>query len=156
MKGPERLVRLIEPVVEGLGYEMVGVEFDSHLRVLRVYIDQETGIGLDDCTAVSHQLSGLLTVEDPVPGNYHLEVSSPGMDRPLFTVEHYNRVLGSLIRLQTYRPIGLRRRFKGRLVALSEGMVVIKDDTTEIQIPFDAIEKARVIPEFEQKNRKGN
>jgi ribosome maturation factor RimP len=156
MKGPDRLVQLLEPVVNGLGYEMVGLEFDSHLRVLRVYIDQDDGVGLEDCTKVSHQLSGVLNVEDPIPGNYHLEVSSPGLDRPLFTLEHYRRFAGSLVRMQLLRPVDGRRRFKGRLMSADDGLIVIRqDDGVESRLPFEAIEKARVIPEFEQKNRKG-
>ena len=90
MRAREGLVELLEPTVEGMGYELVGVEFDGHQRVLRVYIDRPEGITVDDCSAVSYQLSGLLDVEDPITGRYQLEVSSPGMDRPLFIgeVEH--------------------------------------------------------------------
>jgi ribosome maturation factor RimP len=155
MKGPERLTRLVEPVVEGLGYELVGLEFDSRVRILRVYIDRQGGVTLDDCTRVSHQLSGLLDVEDPIPGEYQLEISSPGMDRPLFTVEHYQRFAGSLVRLQLLRAVDGRRRFKGRLMSVDEGVIVLQEDGIDYRIPVESIEKARVIPEFEQKNRKG-
>lgn len=155
MKGPERLTRLVEPVVEGLGYELVGLEFDSRVRILRVYVDQQAGITLDDCTRISHQLSGVLDVEDPIPGEYQLEISSPGMDRPLFTVEHYQRFVGSLVRLQLLRAVDGRRRFKGRLMSVDGGVVVLQEDGVDYRIPFESIEKARVIPEFEQKNRKG-
>jgi ribosome maturation factor RimP len=155
MKGPERLVNLMEPVVIGLGYELVGVEFDAHLRVLRVYIDKDGGVGLDDCTRVSHQLSGVLNVEDPVPGNYQLEVSSPGLDRPLFTPEHFQRFVGSLVRLQSVRPLDGRRRFKGRLTFADDRAIKVTEDGNEYLIPLDVVEKARVVPEFEQKNRKG-
>jgi len=155
MKGPERLTRLVEPVVEGLGYELVGLEFDSRGRILRVYIDRAGGISLDDCTRVSHQLSGLLDVEDPIPGEYQLEISSPGMDRPLFTLEHFQRFVGSRARLQLLRMVDGRRRFKGRLTAVDGAVVVVQEDGTDYRIPLEAIEKARLIPEFEQKNPKG-
>lgn len=152
---PERLTRLAEPVVTGLGYELVGVEFDSHQRILRVYIDREAGIVIDDCSRVSHQLSGVLDVEDPIPGNYQLEVSSPGMDRPLFTLAHFQRFQGSLVRLQLLRPIEGRRRFKARLIGLDGETVLLEEEGTRFAIPFDSIEKARIVPEFEQKNTKG-
>lgn len=155
MRMPERLTRLAEPVVTGLGYELVGVEFDSHQRILRVYIDREAGIVIDDCSRVSHQLSGVLDVEDPIPGNYQLEVSSPGMDRPLFTLAHFQRFQGSLVRLQLLRPIEGRRRFKARLIGLDGETVLLEEEGTRFAIPFDSIEKARIVPEFEQKNTKG-
>lgn len=156
MKMPERLTRLVEPVVTGLGYELVGVEFDSHQRTLRVYIDREAGVGVDDCSRVSHQLSGVLDVEDPIPGNYQLEISSPGMDRPLFTPEHFERFVGALVRIQVLRPVQGRRRFKGRLLALEAGATVhLEEDGSRYAIPFESIEKARIVPEFEQKTRKG-
>jgi len=155
MRMPERLTRLVEPVVVGLGYELVGVEFDSHQRVLRVYIDSAAGIVIDDCSKVSHQLSGVLDVEDPIPGNYQLEVSSPGMDRPLFTPAHFQRFQGSLVRLQLLRPIEGRRRFKARLMGMEGENVLLQEDDTAFAIPFESIDKARIVPEFEQKNTKG-
>ncbi len=155
MRMPERLTRLVEPVVAGLGYELVGVEFDSRQRILRVYIDNEAGIVIDDCSKVSHQLSGVLDVEDPIPGNYQLEVSSPGMDRPLFTPAHFQRFQGALVRLQLLRPIEGRRRFKARLKGLEGENVLLQEEGVEFAIPFESIDKARIVPEFEQKSTKG-
>jgi ribosome maturation factor RimP len=149
MKMPDRLTRLVEPVVTGLGFELVGVEFDTHQRVLRVYIDCERGIVVDDCSKVSHQLSGLLDVEDPIPSNYHLEVSSPGMDRPLFVPEHFERFKGALARIQLARPISGRRRFKARLLGVEGDNVLLADGEERFEIPFDAIDRARLVPEFE-------
>lgn len=148
MKMPDKLTRLVEPVVVGLGFELVGVEFDSHQRVLRVYIDCERGILVEDCSKVSHQLSGLLDVEDPIPGNYHLEVSSPGMDRPLFTPEHFERFKGSLARVQLIRPIDGRRRFKAHLAGVEGDKVLLQDGETRFEVPFESIDKARIVPEF--------
>lgn len=155
MKMPERLARLVEPVVVGMGYELVGVEFDFHQRILRVYIDSEAGIMIEDCSRVSHQLSGLLDVEDPIPGDYQLEISSPGMDRPLFTPAHFQRFKGSLARLQLLRPLDGRRKFKARLLGLEAGHVIVQDGETKFEIPFELIDKARLVPEFEHKDTKG-
>lgn len=151
MKAPDKLTRLVEPVVLGLGFELVGVEFDPHQRILRVYIDAENGVVVDDCSKVSHQLSGLLDVEDPIPGNYHLEVSSPGMDRPLFTLAHFERFAGSMARVQLTRPIEGRRRFKAVLSGVEGDKVLLQDGEMRIAIPFDSIEKARIVPDFEIK-----
>ena len=149
MKMPDRLTRLVEPVVVGMGYELVGVEFDAHQRTLRVYLDSETGVQVGDCSAVSHQLSGLLDVEDPIPGNYHLEVSSPGLDRPLFTPGHFDRFKGSLVRIQLVRPLDGRRRFKARLLGLEGDKVKLLDGETQFDVPFESIDKARLVPEFD-------
>lgn len=149
MKTPDRLSRLIEPVVVGLGYELVGVEFDPHQRILRVYIDREMGIGVDDCSIVSHQLSGLLDVEDPIPGNYQLEISSPGLDRPLFKLAHFERFRGAMARIQLVRPVGGRRKFKAHLAGVKDDKVMLEQDGEIYEIPFDSIDKARLVPEFE-------
>jgi ribosome maturation factor RimP len=152
MRMPERLRLLIEPVVTGLGYELVSLEFDSGQRVLRVYIDNEPGILVDDCSRVSHQLSGVLDVEDPIPGNYHLEVSSPGLDRPLSKPEHFERFQGCLVRLQLSRAVeGRSRRFKARIAGVTGSTeVTLQDGEDLFTIPFDLIEKARLVPEFEK------
>jgi len=155
MKVPERLARLVEPVVVGMGYELVGVEFDSRQRILRVYIDSNAGIMIEDCSRVSYQLSGVLDVEDPIPGDYQLEISSPGMDRPLFTPAHYERFKGSLVRLQLLRPIEGRRKFKARLIGLQADKVLLQDGETRVEIPLESIDKARLVPEFEHKVTKG-
>jgi len=155
MKVPERLTRLVEPVVAGMGYELVGCEFDSRQRILRVYIDSESGIMIEDCSRVSHQLSGVLDVEDPISGDYQLEISSPGMDRLLFTPAHFERFRGHLARLQLLRPVDGRRKFKARLLGFEEGKVILQDGEATFAIPFELIDKARLVPEFEHKDRKG-
>jgi ribosome maturation factor RimP len=149
MRAQERLIQLIEPVVSGLGYELVGVEFDGRQRLLRVYIDHPEGITLDDCSKVSYQVSGVLDVEDPIPGRYQLEISSPGLDRPLFAREHFERFKGEMVRLQLARAIGGRRRFKARLLGLDGEDVVLQDGEETFRIPYDSIEKARLSPEFD-------
>lgn len=148
MRAQARLIELLEPTVTGLGYELVGVEFDGSQRVLRVYIDSEAGITLDDCTKVSYQVSGVLDVEDPISGRYQLEISSPGLDRPLYTLAHYERFKGGMARLQLTRLIEGRRKFKARLAGVDGDDVLLQDGETTLRIPFESIEKARLAPEF--------
>jgi ribosome maturation factor RimP len=149
MRGRERLTQLMEPVVSGLGYELVGIEFDGRLRILRIYIDSHQGITLDDCAKVSYQLSGVLDVEDPIHGRYQLEISSPGLDRPLFELAHFERFKGKLVRIQLFQPINGRRKFKARLLGLENERVLLQEGDETLQIPFDSIEKARLVPEFD-------
>lgn len=144
----ERLKNLVEPVVTGLGYEAVGVEFDARIHTLRVYIDHPEGITLEDCEAVSHQLSGLLEVENPISGRYSLEVSSPGLDRPLFTAEQFQRFIGQEVRLQTRLPLDGRRNFKGRILAADGEKVRLDVEGAEFEIPFGGIDVARLVPEL--------
>jgi ribosome maturation factor RimP len=147
---PERLNQLIEQVVEPMGYELVGVEYrrggDSGL--LRVYIDQDSGILVDDCAAVSRQLSAMLDVEDPLTEAYQLEVSSPGMDRPLFVKEHFERFAGSKVRIKLRMKLNGRRKFEGVLKGVQEEDVMLEMDGEMEQLPLDQIDTARLVPEF--------
>lgn len=148
-KESDRLTRLIEPIIEGLGYELVDIEFDARSRILRVYIDQESGIQLDDCSRVSYQVSGMLDVEDPIPGKYQLEVSSPGLDRPLVKPRDFERFRGAMARVQLRTPLENRRRLTGELAG-TDGDCVLIDEQQQgrLKIPFDVIEKARLVPQF--------
>lgn len=145
-----KIYELLEPVVTGLGYELVGIEHISQGRhsLLRIYIDVERGVTVDDCEKVSHQVSGVLDVEDPIKGAYHLEVSSPGLDRPLFTAEHFARFAGHKVKVQLRSPINGRRKFSGEIRGVGEGAVRIEIEEGEVSLPLDAIEKANLIPEF--------
>ena len=149
-QAPEHLVNLIEPIVEGLGYECVGIEFNPHPHhgMLRVYIDSENGILLDDCTKVSHQLSGMLDVEDPIPGNYQLEVSSPGADRPFFKLSQFRRFVGSTITVNLFKPINKRRKITGLIQKVEGDFVVLQEGDQIYDVPFNAMSKARLVPEF--------
>jgi ribosome maturation factor RimP len=134
-----------------MGYELVGVEYfqrGSGGAVLRVYIDHEKGITLDDCSAVSHQLSGVLDVEDPIPGHYDLEVSSPGLDRPLFTTEHYERFRGRAVRLKLVAKLDGRRKLEGRLAGVRSDAVLLHVEGEDLEIPLAMIASARLVPEF--------
>ncbi len=142
------LEALLEPAVSRLGYELVGVELHGRGRglVLRLYIDREGGVSLDDCQRVSRQVSGLLDVEDPIPGPYTLEVSSPGLDRPLFKEAHFRRFAGRKVRIRTDVPLEGRRNFRGVLRGVRGGEVIVEVDGTEYALPMERIEQARLVP----------
>ena len=144
------LWELFEPVVNGMGYELIEIEHFPNPKhgVLRLYIDKEDGITVDDCSSVSHQISALIDVEDPVRGQFNLEISSPGADRPLRRLQDFQRFTGSLVKLKTAMPLEGQRNFKGRLLEASEDTVVIETDDEEISLPMSAVEKARIVPEY--------
>ncbi|MDS4025981.1 MAG: ribosome maturation factor RimP [Candidatus Contendobacter sp.] len=145
------LRRMLAVVVEAMGYELVGVEFHPghESALLRIYIDSENGIGLDDCQRVSHQVNGVLDVEDPITGHYTLEVSSPGLDRPLFEAAHFNRFAGSEVRLHLRELLDGRRKLVGRLAGMRDSDVVILDgEGREWRVPLEWITKARLVPEL--------
>ena len=145
----DRLFGLLDPVVSGLGYELVDVEFASAGRhsVVRVYIDRTDagGIGLDDCERASRAIGAVLDAEDPIGHEYQLEVSSPGFDRPLRTVAHFERFAGSDVRIELAAPLEGRRRFRGRLGPVADGMVTIEVDRKEWKLPLSGISKARLV-----------
>ena len=143
------LVELLDPVIRALGYEMLGIEHltRGHLSLLRIYIDSDSGIGLDDCQRVSHQVSGVLDVHDPIKGSYNLEVSSPGFDRPLFTLEHFRRFIGQTVRIQLHEMTEGRRKLAGRITAVHGDSVAVNVEGTECLVQADNIDKARLVPE---------
>ena len=142
------LRRLIEPVVEAMGYELWGYDFRSGLKraLLRVYIDKQGGITLDDCTRVSHQLSGVLDVDDPIKKPYALEISSPGLDRPLFNEAQFRRYQGEKVMVKLRWMIEGRRKFVGDLHGVSAGAITIKEGDVTYLVPLNAIERARLVP----------
>ncbi len=147
---PAHLVELIEPIVDGLGYECVGIEYNPHPKhgLLRIYIDKEEGVLLEDCSKVSHHLSGVLDVEDPIQGNYQLEVSSPGMDRPLFKIDQFNRYIGSQVKVTLFRPVDKRRKIIGMILGVEENIIRIQEGGQVFNVPFQAMSKARLAPEY--------
>jgi ribosome maturation factor RimP len=147
----EELQALLAPVVEALGYQCWGIEFLSQGRhsLLRVYIDHANGILVEDCEKVSRQLSGVLDVEDPVASEYTLEVSSPGMDRPLFTIEQFAAHAGEQVKIKLRSPFDGRRNFQGLLRGVEEQDVVVLVDDHEYLLPIDSIDKANIVPSFD-------
>ncbi len=149
MTGDE-LARLLEPTVERLGYELADLEvrLGSKGGLVRVFIDKPEGIDLDDCEKVSLAVSALLDVEDPVAGNYSLEVSSPGLDRKLTKVEHFQRFEGETVKVQMRFPIEGRRRFRGTLVSSDDENIVVEVDGESHSLPLKTIDTARLVPEM--------
>lgn len=145
----DKLFGLLEPVVVGLGYELLEVEWASSGRssLVRVFIDRTDGggIGLDDCERASRAIGAVLESEDPIGHEYQLEVSSPGFDRPLRTAAHFERFAGSEARIELAAPLEGRRRFRGRLGPVSDGMVSIEVDRKEWKLPLAGISKARLV-----------
>ena len=145
----DKLFGLLEPVVAGLGYELVELEFSSAGRqsVVRVYIDRTDGggVGLEDCERASRAIGAVLDAEDPIGHEYRLEVSSPGFDRPLRTAAHFERFAGSEARIELSAPIEGRRRFRGRLGPVTDGLVSIEVDRKEWKLPLSGISKARLV-----------
>jgi ribosome maturation factor RimP len=146
----EQLQAMIAPAVTALGYEMWGLEYLSHTRpaVLRVFIDSENGINVEDCAAASRQISGVLDVEDPIDGEYTLEVSSPGMDRPLFSLDQYSRYAGNWVKLRLRVPFDGRRNFRGVLRGVEGDEVVLIVDDHEFLLPIELVDRANVVPQF--------
>ena len=142
---------MLQPLVEDLGYEFVGLEHRSNPKnaVLAVYIDRPEGISLEDCERVSREVAALLDVEDPIAGHYSLEVSSPGLDRPLFTLEQFERFRGETVQLSAFAPVAGRRRFKGEILGTEGGKVRLDQDGTEVELEMGNIAKARLVPDYE-------
>ena len=142
------LTVLFEPVVESMGYELVGVEFSGGINhgTLRVYIDREDGVSLDDCASISHQISGILDVEEPIQQGYDLEVSSPGLDRPLFKLTDFERFSGQLAKIKMSVAVDGRRNFKGVLQGITDSRLIeIEVDGEIYQLPLVDIGKANLI-----------
>jgi ribosome maturation factor RimP len=150
----DALMRLLEPPIEALNYELVDVEFAQAGRggVLRIFIDRRAedsslGITVDDCANVSHAVSQVLEIQDPIKGHYTLEVSSPGFDRILRTRAHFERFVGERIFAELKLPIEGRRRYVGVLKSIAEDTVVVEVDGKAHSLPLERIQKARLRPE---------
>jgi len=147
-----RLVELLEPLVEAMGYELVLLEFNAHKgsALVRLFIDAPGGVTLGDCEKVSREVEGKLDVADPIPQNYRLEVSSPGLDRPLVKPAHFERFAGQAARVQLLAPQAGRRKFQGVLRGLrGENVVLDTADAGTVELALANVERARLVPEFE-------
>ena len=145
-----KLTNLLQPLVEELGYEFVGLEHSSNPKnaLLRVYIDRDEGIDLDDCSKVSREVAALLDVEDPIAGHYNLEISSPGLDRPLFTPDQFQQFTGEEVKVTLFAPEDGRRKFRGRIVAVEGENIQLNVDNIEVVLNFGNIAKAKLVPDF--------
>jgi len=141
---------MLRPAVEETGKELLGIEFLSagNHSVLRIFIEHENGINVDDCAEVSRQVSAILDVEDPISTEYSLEVSSPGLDRPLFELAHFQAVIGETINVKLSMPLNGRRKFKGKLEAIENDTLVVTVDGEDYELVMSNVDKANLIPKF--------
>lgn len=137
---------LIRPSVESMGFELWGCEYLAQGKhsLLRIYIDKADGIGIEDCGQVSRQVSALFDVEDPIPGNYSLEVSSPGIPRPLFRSEQYQRYIGQQVQIKLLKPVAGKRKFVGIIVSADENSVILDVGNEQQSFLFSNIVKANL------------
>jgi len=152
MAGKEALLKeLVAPVAQALGYELWGIEYSSQGKqsVVCIYIDNAEGIDVDDCAKLSRQVGGIFDVEEPIAGEYSLQVSSPGMDRRLFTLDQCTRYVGAQVKVRLRTAFEGRRNFTGQMTGVEGDDVVVAVDDHEYLLPFDQIEKANIIPGFE-------
>ena len=138
---------MLRPAVEETGKDLLGIEFISagNHSVLRLFIDHDNGIDVDDCAQVSHQVSAILDVEDPISSEYNLEVSSPGLDRPLFTKAHFQAVVGETVEVRISIPLNGRRKFKGKLLAVEQDNLVVMVDNDEYELVIHNVDKAHLV-----------
>jgi ribosome maturation factor RimP len=143
----EQLDQLIRSVVTGLGFQVWGYEYrpQSESALLRIFIENEGGVSIDNCTQVSRQIGAALDVDDLIPVAYILEVSSPGIDRVLFSPEQYNAYIGETVKIRTRTPVESRRNFRGKLESVSDTHVTISVDNEQFEIPFDVVDRARLV-----------
>lgn len=145
-----QIADMLRPTVEAMGTELWGLEYlvqGKHVT-LRIFIDKDGGVSIDDCEQVSRQVSALMDVEDPIGNAYTLEVSSPGLDRFLFEKAHFEAYIGSLIKVRLRMNFEGRRNYKGRLTAVENDEIVLLQDQEEFVFPLETLEKSQVIPEF--------
>ena len=149
MARAQQLTQLLQPLVEQLSYEFVGLEYQTGGHaLLRVYIDRPEGITVDDCAGVSREISALMDVHDPIKSEYNLEVSSPGLDRPLFTIEQFASFVGQQAQLTVAAPVAGRRKFKGPIVRAQGDVLLIDQDGEQVEIEHNNVMKARLVPEI--------
>ncbi|MFC0180798.1 ribosome maturation factor RimP [Thorsellia kenyensis] len=145
----QKIIELLTPTVEALGFELYGVEYvRARNAVLRVYLDKEGGVTIDDCSDASYQISAVLDVEDPIQSAYYLEVSSPGLDRLLFTPSHYEQYIGEQVQVSLRMAVSNRRNFKGVIDSVDGEMINLKVDGQILTIALSNIQKGNIIYQF--------
>lgn len=150
-KAPANITEMIQGAVETVGYELIGVELLSRQKqgqLLRIYIDSENGINVDDCAKASHQISGVLETEDPIAGEFTLEVSSPGLDRPLFELAQYKPFIGRMVNIIMTEKINGQKKFKGTLQNIEDDLICLEIDHEIIRLAYEKIDRARLVIDF--------
>lgn len=146
-KFEQKLTELLRPAVDETGKTLLGIEYISagNNSILRLFIDHDNGIDVDDCAEVSRQVGAILDVEDPISSEYSLEVSSPGVDRPLFEIKHFQTVIGEIVNVKLSIPLNGRRKFKGPLVAVENNNLIIEVDSIDYELPLGNVDKANLV-----------
>jgi ribosome maturation factor RimP len=149
-KFEQKLTELLRPAVDETGKTLLGIEYISagNNSILRLFIDHDNGIDVDDCAEVSRQVGAILDVEDPISSEYSLEVSSPGVDRPLFEIKHFETVIGETVNVKLSIPLNGRRKFKGQLVAINNNNLIIEVDSIDYELPLGNVDKANLVAKF--------
>jgi ribosome maturation factor RimP len=149
-KFEQKLTELLRPAVEETGKTLLGIEYISagNNSILRLFIDHVNGIDVDDCAEVSRQVGAILDVEDPISSEYSLEVSSPGVDKPLFEIEHFQSVIGETVNVKLSIPLNGRRKFKGPLVAIENNNLIIEVDSIDYELSIGNVDKANLVAKF--------
>ena len=141
---------LLQPGAETLGIELVAVELSGgDTSIVRIYIDTPNGVTVDDCAKASRQFSAILDVEDPISNKYTLEVSSPGMDRPLAKPIHFKAIVGQDVKIKMATLVNGRRRFTGELVEATDEFAVVEVDGEQTELPYSDMDKARLVPVYD-------
>ncbi|WP_273402346.1 ribosome maturation factor RimP [Actinobacillus porcinus] len=146
----QNLKEMLTPAIEDLGCELWGIECQraGRFMTVRLFIDKEGGVGIEDCADVSRQVSAILDVEDPIADKYNLEVSSPGLDRPLFTLAQFERFVGQDVSIHLRIPVADRRKWQGKLEKVDNDMITLVVDGQEQVFVFGNVQKANVVPKF--------
>ncbi|NQZ83277.1 MAG: ribosome maturation factor RimP [Colwellia sp.] len=149
-KFEQKLTEMLRPAVEETGKKLLGIEFLSagNHSVLRLFIEHENGINVDDCAEVSRQVSAILDVEDPISTEFNLEVSSPGLDRPLFELSHFQAVVGETINVKLSMPLNGRRKFKGKLETIENDVLIVTVDGEDYELVMSNVDKANLVAKF--------
>lgn len=147
MDATEKIKAIIEPTIEAMGFELVRVTYGGAQRAkLQVMAERPDGtMTVDDCADLSHELSALLDVEDPISGEYILEVSSPGLDRPLTRLKDFERWKGFETRIELESPLDGRRRFRGMLLGLKDEAIALRVEGQVVYLPFELVQKAKLV-----------
>jgi ribosome maturation factor RimP len=142
----DTIEKLILPSIESLGYELWAVEYlQGKTKTLRIYIDKEDGITLDDCSVVSQQVGAVLDIEEPISGEYNLEISSPGLERELFKFEHYDRLIGNTIKIKLMQAVDNKRLITGKISKVEGNIITIATSEIDLEIDFNLINKAHLV-----------
>ena len=153
----DRLETLLEPTIAGLGYELLGIERSrtGSGQLLRLYIDQAAGITVEDCERVSRQVNDVIEAEQAIRSEFTLEVSSPGIDRPLFTIEQHRRFIGEQVAVRLRTLVDGRRRIQGVLSEVSDTELVIDSADERLRVPFREVERSKLVPDWSAPNNRG-